>query len=166
MFSTVIRRAAQPKIQFDIHANPYKATRLWPPDFSKIDRKHQFRLERKYKRRAKLKWARPGWTKAVKIAQMSSILFIAVYGVLFLDWNEHRDSEHKPFEGVNSVLVFWLDGFDMDEGSSEEETRSGYSVIYGSSSIIPAKEYQCHISVTRIYMRGRANGRHAARISP
>ncbi|KAK6581969.1 hypothetical protein PZA11_005666 [Diplocarpon coronariae] len=140
MFSTVIRRAAQPKIQFDIHANPYKATRLWPPDFSKIDRKHQFRLERKYKRRAKLKWARPGWTKAVKIAQMSSILY--------------------------SVLVFWLDGFDMDEGSSEEETRSGYSVIYGSSSIIPAKEYQCHISVTRIYMRGRANGRHAARISP
>ncbi|CAL3973422.1 unnamed protein product [Diplocarpon coronariae] len=102
MFSTVIRRAAQPKIQFDIHANPYKATRLWPPDFSKIDRKHQFRLERKYKRRAKLKWARPGWTKAVKIAQMSSILFIAVYGVLFLDWNEHRDSEHKPFEGIRS----------------------------------------------------------------
>ncbi|KAH9217887.1 hypothetical protein DL95DRAFT_386016 [Leptodontidium sp. 2 PMI_412] len=102
MFSTAIRRAAQPKIPFDIYTNPYKATRLWPPDFSKIDRKHQFRLERKYKRRAKLKWARPRWTKFVKIAQMSSIVFIAVYGVLFLDWNQQSNPEHRPFEGIRS----------------------------------------------------------------
>jgi hypothetical protein len=53
--------------------NPYKAKRLWPPDFSKLSEKHQFRLERKYKRRMKLKWARPGWNKGIKIAQIMSI---------------------------------------------------------------------------------------------
>ena len=74
MFSTMVRRAAQPKLQYDIYNLPYKAQRLWPPDFSKIPQKHQFKLERKYKRRAKLKWARPRWTKAVKIAQLSSVL--------------------------------------------------------------------------------------------
>ncbi|KAK0117379.1 hypothetical protein ONS96_013209 [Cadophora gregata f. sp. sojae] len=102
--STSILRAAQSPITppFNIYTNPYKATRLWPPDFSKIDRKHQFRLERKYKRRAKLKWARPRWTKFVKVAQMGSIVFIAVYGVLFLDWNSHGNPEHKPFEGIRS----------------------------------------------------------------
>lgn len=31
--------------------------------------KHQFRLERKYRRRAALKYARPKFTKAVKLAQ-------------------------------------------------------------------------------------------------
>jgi hypothetical protein len=74
MFPSIIRRTAQQKIPFDVYANPYKAKRLWPPDFSKISPKHQFRLERKYKRRAKLKWARPRWTKAVKIAQLGSIV--------------------------------------------------------------------------------------------
>jgi hypothetical protein len=73
MFPTLVRRTAQEKLPF-IYTNPYKARRLWPPDFTKISPKHQFRLERKYKRRAKLKWARPRWTKAVKIVQMGSIL--------------------------------------------------------------------------------------------
>ena len=72
--ATSILRSAQPKIPINVYTNPYKATHLWPPDFSKIDRKHQFRLERKYKRRAKLKWARPRWTKAVKVVQMGSIV--------------------------------------------------------------------------------------------
>ena len=74
MFSTLVRRAAQQKIPYDINANPYRARRLWPPDFTKISPKHQFRLERKYKRRAKLKWAIPRWTKAVKIVQLGSIV--------------------------------------------------------------------------------------------
>ncbi|KAI9049733.1 hypothetical protein LZ554_005885 [Drepanopeziza brunnea f. sp. 'monogermtubi'] len=102
MFRTAVRRAAEPKIPFKIYTNPYRATRLWPPDFSKIDKKQQFRLERKYKRRAKLKWARPRWTKFVKVAQLSSIVFITVYAVLFLDWNAQSNPGHKPFEGIRS----------------------------------------------------------------
>lgn len=72
MFPTIARRAVQESIPY-IHTNPYKAKRLWPPDFTKIPPKHQFRLERKYKRRAKLKWARPRWTKGVKLVQMASV---------------------------------------------------------------------------------------------
>ncbi|KAH8687395.1 hypothetical protein BGZ60DRAFT_364279 [Tricladium varicosporioides] len=77
MFSTLIRRSIQQNIPQKvpyIYSNPYKAKRLWPPDFQKIDRKHQFRLERRYRRRAKLKWARPRWTKAVKLVQLGSIV--------------------------------------------------------------------------------------------
>lgn len=128
MFSTLVRRTAQKADPIPyIYTNTFKARRLWPPDFSKINPKHQFRLERKYKRRAKLKWARPRWTKAVKIVQMGSILcgysvgcweglvlmliVITVYGVLFLDWNNaaQGSSEHKPFEGVcwRSVGIEW-----------------------------------------------------------
>jgi hypothetical protein len=54
-------------------ARIFKARRPWPPDFSLLTQKEQFRLERKYRRRAKLKWARPRLQKAVKIAQWSII---------------------------------------------------------------------------------------------
>ncbi|OCL12123.1 hypothetical protein AOQ84DRAFT_373345 [Glonium stellatum] len=97
MFSTLIRRSAEaPKPLFDFDANPYKAKRTWPPDFSKLSPKHQFRLERRYKRRAKLKWARPGWTKGVKLAQWGSGIFVLTYGVLFMDWGR----EDTPFRGI------------------------------------------------------------------
>jgi hypothetical protein len=73
MLPTIIRRTAQQNVPY-VYTNPYKAKRLWPPDFSKLSPKHQFRLERRYKRRAKLKWERPRWTKAVKMVQMGSVV--------------------------------------------------------------------------------------------
>ncbi|KAI5268992.1 hypothetical protein E4T47_07333 [Aureobasidium subglaciale] len=87
MFPTLLRRAAAlPK--FDFARNPYKSKRTWPPDFTKLSQKHQFRLERRYRRRAKLKWARPAWTKFVKLSTWATISFVVVYGVLFMDTNE------------------------------------------------------------------------------
>jgi hypothetical protein len=82
MFSTAIRRAAAPQKApvFNIHTNPYKAKKSWPPDFTKLSPKHQFRLERRYRRRAKLKWARPTWTKAMKLAQWGSVTCRASIG--------------------------------------------------------------------------------------
>lgn len=56
----------------NVDTNPYKAQRTWPPDFSKMDPKHQFRLERRYRRRSKLAWTRPRWNKGVKLAQWGS----------------------------------------------------------------------------------------------
>ncbi|KAI9791815.1 MAG: hypothetical protein M1816_003360 [Peltula sp. TS41687] len=76
--------------------NPFQAKKPWPPDFTKLSVKHQFQLEKKYKRRAKLKWARPRWIKAVTIAQWSSITFAMVYGVLIMDWG----TEDTPFKGI------------------------------------------------------------------
>lgn len=120
MFSTISRRSSNSPMlpidpPLDVHNNPYKAKRLWPPDFTKLSQKHQFRLERKYRRRAKLKWARPAWNKGVKLAQMGSAacetvlypsltagltkyLVVLVYGVLFMDWGENE----MAFKGVSS----------------------------------------------------------------
>ncbi|EKG17943.1 hypothetical protein MPH_04800 [Macrophomina phaseolina MS6] len=125
MLRTLARRAAEPpRPAFDIHNNPYKAKRLWPPDFSKLPPKHQFRLERKYRRRSQLKWARPRWNKFVKLAQWATIscgihnaatlgggadatVVVVVYGVLFMDWRDEvqakgrsRDANAQPFQGI------------------------------------------------------------------
>lgn len=119
MLPTVARRTAQQGVPY-VLTNPYKAKRLWPPDFAKLPPKHQFRLERRYKRRAKLKFARPRWTKAVKLVQLSTIsceyaiyttcditnagIVVIVYGVLFLDWNmETSERGEQPFSGVGSA---------------------------------------------------------------
>ncbi|KAI0431379.1 hypothetical protein F5Y09DRAFT_198885 [Xylaria sp. FL1042] len=51
----------------------YKPKKVWPPDFSRLSAKEQFRLERRYKRRAKLATARPRWDKYVRLAQLTSI---------------------------------------------------------------------------------------------
>ncbi|MCJ1372861.1 hypothetical protein MMC20_004086 [Loxospora ochrophaea] len=83
---------------FNVRANPYRAQRRWPPDFSKMDLKHQFRLERRYRRRAKLKYARPGWTTAVKLAQWAGGLSVLGYGVLYIDWGQEKDD--MPFQGI------------------------------------------------------------------
>ena len=53
----------------DAYYSPYQPKRQWPPDMSKLSPKHQFRLERKYRRRAALKYARPKLMKATKIGQ-------------------------------------------------------------------------------------------------
>ncbi|KAI0972819.1 hypothetical protein F4678DRAFT_459676 [Xylaria arbuscula] len=81
--------------------NRYKPKKVWPPDFSKLSRKEQFRFERRYKRRVKLATARPRWDKFVRLAQLGSVTFVLVYTVLFMDWN----TEKQPFEGVRSR--FW-----------------------------------------------------------
>jgi len=51
----------------------YKAKRTWPPTFSDLSPKHQFQLEKRYRRRTVLKYARPTWMKWTKIAQWSAI---------------------------------------------------------------------------------------------
>ncbi|OJD27587.1 hypothetical protein ACJ73_01026 [Blastomyces percursus] len=56
-----------------VYINTHRAKRIWPPDMSKLSPKQQFRLERKYRRRAKLKWARPTWTKWTKLVQWAII---------------------------------------------------------------------------------------------
>jgi len=51
----------------------YKAKRTWPPDFSQMSPRHQLRLERRYERRSRLKYMRPGWVKFTKLAQLVTI---------------------------------------------------------------------------------------------
>ncbi|KAJ5759151.1 hypothetical protein N7520_006307 [Penicillium odoratum] len=74
----------------------YPPKRQWPPDMSKLSPKHQFRLERKYRRRAALKYARPKFIKMVTLAQWVIIGFVAVYAILFMNW----DTKGTPFDGI------------------------------------------------------------------
>ncbi|GAB7362554.1 hypothetical protein MBLNU230_g2871t1 [Neophaeotheca triangularis] len=90
------REKAAAEQAYNIANNPFRAKRTWPPDFSKLSQKHQFRLERRYRRRAKLKWARPTWVKTTKLAQWGIILFVVTYGVLFME----VDKGKTPFDGI------------------------------------------------------------------
>ncbi|PCG89279.1 Hypothetical protein PENO1_103960 [Penicillium occitanis (nom. inval.)] len=76
--------------------SPYKPKRQWPPDMSKLSPKHQLRLERKYRRRAALKYARPRWVKFTKLAQWGIIIFVVIYSLLFMEWG--KEGEEHPFE--------------------------------------------------------------------
>ncbi|PYI22493.1 hypothetical protein BO86DRAFT_386025 [Aspergillus japonicus CBS 114.51] len=82
------------------YASPYKPKRQWPPDMSKLSPKHQFRLERKYRRRAALKYARPKWTKFTKLVQWFSIGFVLVYAMLFMEWDE----KGSPFDEIRKAV--------------------------------------------------------------
>ncbi|KAL4808416.1 hypothetical protein BDV18DRAFT_134930 [Aspergillus unguis] len=77
--------------------SPYPPRRQWPPDMSKLSPKHQFRLERKYRRRAALKYARPKWTKATKLVQWGLIGFVVVYALLFMQWDERGGNPLEEF---------------------------------------------------------------------
>ncbi|OQO12974.1 hypothetical protein B0A48_02438 [Cryoendolithus antarcticus] len=86
-----------PTFPYTWQSNPYTSKRTWPPHFDSLSPKHRFSLERRYRRRAKLKWARPTWTKGVKLAQWGSILFVTVYGVLFM---EGPEGQKGVFSGI------------------------------------------------------------------
>ncbi|ORY56957.1 uncharacterized protein BCR38DRAFT_450437 [Pseudomassariella vexata] len=108
MFPTLMRTAgASPippqlrKPMTGVYNSRFKPKKIWPPDFSKLTQKEQFRFERKYKRRVKLATARPRWDKYVKMAQLFSITSVVIYTILFMDWN----TDPQPFQAVRSR--FW-----------------------------------------------------------
>ena len=71
MFPTLIRRlAAGAKPKPEVLVNPYKAKKVWPPDFTKLSPQEQFRFEKRYKKRIHLMGTRSRWIKFTKIAQV------------------------------------------------------------------------------------------------
>ncbi|KAM0721289.1 hypothetical protein Q7P37_003577 [Cladosporium fusiforme] len=140
MLPTLVRRAglnpfAMPKtpatnipiFPYTWETNPYKCKRTWPPDFTKLSQKHQFKLERRYRRRAKLAYARPNWHKMVKLAQWGSILFVAVYGILFMDVTDGE----TPFSGIRD----WY----KEQMGSMSDARSGSAIDDNSPTASPQK---------------------------
>ena len=141
--------------------NPYFAQRPWPPDLSKLDPIEQFRFERKYRRRAKLKWQRPQWVKGVKLTAWGSCLcrsfskrgqpslgvFIANlsttvvlgYTVLYVD----IDNQSSPFKGVCSrshyhITLLWqkvLTGLRFGHGFTGRRVRSGQQASHQHQQI-------------------------------
>ncbi|KAI1821058.1 hypothetical protein F4861DRAFT_542337 [Xylaria intraflava] len=91
-------KAISPRTCADILYRPKK---IWPPDFSKLSRKEQFRLEKRHKRRIKLATSQPRWHQYAKLAQLGTMTVVLVYIVLFMEW----DTKTQPFEGVRNI--FW-----------------------------------------------------------
>jgi len=99
---------------FHIHNNPYRARKRWPPDFNTLHPKQQFHFEKTYRRRAKLKYARPTWNKWTKLVQHTLIVFTLIYFVFIC---EPSHDQGTPFDGVS--LSRWSElGVDIDLYSS------------------------------------------------
>ncbi|KAI5788445.1 hypothetical protein EDC01DRAFT_590892, partial [Geopyxis carbonaria] len=64
----------------------YKAKNPWPPDFSLLSSRDQFRLERIYRRRTALKWARPRLHQAVRLAQWAGAATTLGYVLFVAEW--------------------------------------------------------------------------------
>ncbi|CAG8285451.1 unnamed protein product [Penicillium salamii] len=122
---------SEPSTFEDVYYSPHQPKRQWPPDMSKLSPKHQFRLERKYRRRAALKYARPKLMKATKIGQWVVIGFVLVYAVLFMEW----ETSATPFHGVRESFFGGLKSIfssppppgpvrrDVKEGSASEGSQ-------------------------------------------
>ncbi|KZL82531.1 hypothetical protein CI238_02810 [Colletotrichum incanum] len=111
MFSTFVRRAAEAAgSKLTVFNNPYRTKKVWPPDFTNLSPQSQLRFEKKYKRRLALVYARPRWNKAVKLAQLATVLGFLGYTFFFSELEffgkEYRPSEEirKRFRGLFGVL--------------------------------------------------------------
>lgn len=75
MLPTVLRRAAAAsKTPVPAFATAYPTKKVWPPDFKRLTPQEQLRFEKKYKRRVLLAGRRPRFDKAVKLAQLATIV--------------------------------------------------------------------------------------------
>jgi hypothetical protein len=109
-FNWLFRRAPKAPVQvpeyaWNIHTNPYQCKRTWPPEFSKLSNTHQFSLERRYRRRTKLKFARPVWTRFTKLVQWGMITGFVFYGVLYMEVDERLISPFQPVRSFGLRLV-------------------------------------------------------------
>ena len=92
---------------FNFALNRFKAKKHWPPNLRELTEKQQFRFERKFKRRLRLKSIKPQWQKWTKIVQWSLISFVVVHGVLFHDFAKDpmnpRPGE-QPFKALRAYM--------------------------------------------------------------
>lgn len=99
---------------FNFARNRFRVKKKWPPNLRELTEKQQFRFERKFKRRTKLKSLRPRWDRWTKIVQWSMIGFILVYGVLFHDFRKDPMNPRRgeqPFEGLRQRMWELLGNF-------------------------------------------------------
>ncbi|KAF3219464.1 hypothetical protein TWF106_002187 [Orbilia oligospora] len=98
--------------------------RSWPPDLSKMSPSDRYRLERKYKRRVRIRGQHPAnWMRFTGTLQLLTITVLPAYMVLIMDW----PMEH-PFGPVREWMWKKLDGFrggifggNLERGKATEE---------------------------------------------
>ncbi|KAF1977678.1 hypothetical protein BU23DRAFT_550356 [Bimuria novae-zelandiae CBS 107.79] len=121
---------------FDFARNRFKAKKQWPPNLKELTEKQQFRFERKFKRRLRLKSIKPQWQKWTKIVQWNLIGFVIVYGVLFHDFAKDpmnpRPGE-QPFKGLRDRMWGVWDGL-----WTHTSTRSAVREVPGAAEAAEA----------------------------
>ncbi|KAF1948413.1 hypothetical protein CC80DRAFT_387148, partial [Byssothecium circinans] len=117
MLQFLRRILGRPKSQlppFDFARNRFRAKKHWPPNLRALTEKQQFRFERKFKRRLRLKSIKPQWQRWTKIVQWNLIGFVVVYGVFFHDFTKDpmnpRPGE-QPFKGLREWVRGLYGGF-------------------------------------------------------
>jgi hypothetical protein len=101
---------------FNARTNPYRAHKIWPPNFEEMHPKQQFHFEKTYRRRAKLAYARPKWNRRIKTLQHTGILLTVAYFVFIC---EPEDKMGTPFDGFRA----WFFGKMKNLGTLPESTR-------------------------------------------
>ncbi|KAH8121858.1 hypothetical protein FP744_10008881 [Trichoderma asperellum] len=111
MFPTLVRRAFQSakeplttKIPLTIANNPYKARKVWPPDFKELTHQQQLRFEKKYKRRVALASRSPRWEKGVKYAQLATMAAAMVWLIFYSEF-EWWGQKYKPSEELRKHAI-------------------------------------------------------------
>ncbi|KYK55272.1 hypothetical protein DCS_07235 [Drechmeria coniospora] len=121
MFPTLIRRLAQPagnsvpkQVPLTAATNPYKARKVWPPNFTELNHQQQLRFEKKYKRRIYLASRSPRWEKGVKFAQLATITAAMVW-LLFYSEFEWWGKQYKPSEEMRRHAANLFGVLDADK---------------------------------------------------
>ena len=94
--------------------NPYRAKKRWPPNFEALSPRHKFHFEKTYRRRAKLKYTRPGWDRLVKLVRNGLVVAVIVYWVFWL--------EVEDFASIGGIVP-GVKGQDGGDEGSEDKVR-------------------------------------------
>jgi hypothetical protein len=96
MFSRLFPKPGPPPKRFDFANNRFPAHTIWPPHFDDLSPKERFSLEKRFRRRSKLKWARPIWNRNLLLIQWASIVGVIWYGAFYMDWTTVRGKNDAP----------------------------------------------------------------------
>jgi hypothetical protein len=92
-----------PFLPFDFDNNPFKAKKQWPPDFDMLTQKDKFKLERRFRRRAKLAYARPEWNRRLLLVQWGACIFVVGYAALYMEW----EGDGAPQRSLRKVRTWY-----------------------------------------------------------
>ncbi|KAJ4255594.1 hypothetical protein NW762_009591 [Fusarium torreyae] len=121
MFPTLFRRMAasskEPILKrapLTVANNPYKARKVWPPNFKQLTVQQQLRFEKKYKRRIILASRAPRWVKAVKTAQLLTIIAALIW-IFFYSEFEWWGQKYKPSEEIRRKTQYLFGVIDPEK---------------------------------------------------
>lgn len=91
---------------FNFRRNRYPAKTQWPPVLRNLSHHQQFRFERKFKRRLRMKAVDEQWNRNVGVFMWSVISFIVIYSVFFHDFRKDPLNP-RPDEEVFEPVRRW-----------------------------------------------------------